>query len=359
MSVSTKNEALFWKKKEVTSFILSILVFLIHISSFAQYPSGDSAISQVNMRVAYFLKESITKFAVPMFYILSGISFFKDYDNKKYPQKIKSRVFTLFIPYVLWNTLWMVFELICSNSVISHFFVGRQPFDLTFTNVLKGIFFYTCNGPFWYVFNLIIFAIASPLIYEIIRNRYVGMVSIILLCILSLFGIHLPTAVFFSPNSIIYYMIGGLIGRHYFDFAAQKSNRGLQIGSVLFFVIYICAKNIFSPERHITNSAVEVVVFTLCSFAVWNIVDLFIDRIKPRPVFSRSFAIYAMHVNVSAIITKIVLLCLPRSEWFAIPNFMITFILTVLVINLACVFMEKYLPKVYSIFMGNRLKPKK
>ena len=45
--VST-SEALFWKKKELVSFILSILVFFIHIFSFVQYRDTGSIISAVN-----------------------------------------------------------------------------------------------------------------------------------------------------------------------------------------------------------------------------------------------------------------------------------------------------------------------
>ena len=83
-----KNDALFWKKKEFISFLLSILVFFIH-SNFAQNIVSDSFISVLNHKVSYFFSRSITQFAVPMFFMLSGISFFKDYNNKKYLTKIR------------------------------------------------------------------------------------------------------------------------------------------------------------------------------------------------------------------------------------------------------------------------------
>ena len=65
------NENIFWKKKEIVSFILSVLVFFVHISSFAQYSNTGNLISTINEKVSFFFKESITSFAVPMFYILS------------------------------------------------------------------------------------------------------------------------------------------------------------------------------------------------------------------------------------------------------------------------------------------------
>ena len=83
----------FWKKKEFVSFVLCILVFMIHISSFAPYSSSNDAVAEFNKKAAFFFKESITRFAVPMFFILSAIAFFRDYSNKKYFSKIKSRFF--------------------------------------------------------------------------------------------------------------------------------------------------------------------------------------------------------------------------------------------------------------------------
>ena len=100
----------------------------------------------------------------------------------------------------------------------------------------------------------------------------------------------------------------------------------------------------------------KAMVFSLSSFALWNIMDIFIDKIKPRKIYSNSFAIYAMHINISAIITKLVFLCFPKSEWMAIPNFIITTIFTLTIIYLICIFLQKFFPKVHAILLGNRTK---
>ena len=351
--VST-SEALFWKKKELVSFILSILVFFIHIFSFVRYRDTGSIISAVNERAAFFFKESITRFAVPMFFILSGISFFKGYDNSKYVNKIKSRVFTLVIPYLLWNVIWMLFDVVFSYTFLSRYYVGRPHFDLTFTNVLKSIFFYNCNLPFWFIFDLIIFSVAAPLVYLLVRNKYIGIASIGLLTILAMFGIGIPPSIFLYSTSIIFYLIGALIGKHYFDFVSKKSNKLMQCFSVIFLFTYITLKNVFPSQAYPFKTLSQVVIFTLSAFALWNITDIFIDKVKQRKIYSRSFAIFAMHINTSAIITKLIFQCLPKSEWMAIPNFISTVILTLFLINVICSVLEVFLPKVYSILMGSR-----
>ena len=96
MNNKIQNETLFWKKKEFISFVLSILVLFIH-SYFAPNIVNESFVSLFNHKFSFFFSRSITQYAVPMFFMLSGASFFKGYNNKKYPKKIKSRIYTLVI----------------------------------------------------------------------------------------------------------------------------------------------------------------------------------------------------------------------------------------------------------------------
>lgn len=350
----SNSDTLFWKKKEFISFLLSILVFFIH-SYFAQDTRDNSFIGIFNHRVSYFFSCSITRFAVPMFFMLSGISFFKDYSNQKYIKKIKSRLFTLVIPYLLWNTIWMLWQIFTSYSFLAKFSTG-EPYPLTFASILKGIFFYECNIPFWFIFDIIVFSFAAPLVFLIIRNKYIGIFSVIGLTIASLFGIYVPEAVFYYPMSAVFYLIGAIIGYHFFDFASKKSSKPLKIASVVFLSAYILAKNIAPQKLHIDNYLMQTVVYTLAAFSLWNIVDIFIERIKPRAIYKRSFAIYAMHLNIAIIILKIFSFCLPQSPWLEIPKFIMMITLTLLIINCLCNFCEKFSPKIYGLFMGNRIK---
>ena len=299
MKNKSQNETLFWKKKEYISFVLSLLVLFIH-TYFAPDILNDSVISTVNHKFSFFFSRSITQYAVPMFFMLSGVSFFKGYNNKKYPAKIKSRIYTLVIPYLIWNTIWMLWEIFGSYSFISKF-TESNPYPLTIESILKGILFYNCNIPFWFVFDIIIFSFAAPVLFLIIKNKYIGIASVICLSVLSLFGIHLPTDLFYYPTSIVFYLTGAIIGYHFFDYASQKSSKPIQIISTVVFLSYILAKNIVPRELHISNYLIETIVYTIAAFSLWNIMDIFIEKIKPRAIYRRSFAIYAMHLNVSIV----------------------------------------------------------
>ncbi len=350
----SKNETYFWKKKEFVSFLLSILIFFIH-SNFASNIGDGSLISVINYKVSFFFSSSITKFAVPFFFMLSGLTFFKGYDNKKYIGKIKNRFFTLVIPYLIWNTIWLAWEIFTSYSFMSKFSTG-EPFPLTLTNILKGIFFYGCNIPFWFIFDLIIFSFLAPIVFLIIKNKYVGIASVVILSVASLFGIYLPTDLFYYPMAIVFYLIGAIVGYHFFDFAAKKSSKPVQLASAIFLIAYVLAKNLVPANLQKDNYLLQVIVYTLAAYFLWNVVDGFIEELKPRAIYRRSFPIYAMHLNVGIIVLKVLSLLLPQSEWVLIPRFVIMIVLTLVIINLVCAFLEKFAPKVYGVLMGNRIK---
>jgi fucose 4-O-acetylase-like acetyltransferase len=288
--------------------------------------------------------------------MLSGMTFFKEYDNKKYLTKIRSRIHTLVIPYLLWNTVWMLWEILCSYSFISKFSAASEPYPLTFVSILKGIFFYGCNTPFWFVFDIIVFCFAAPLLFLIIKNKYIGIASVVCLSVISLFGIYMPCEVFYYPMAIVFYLIGGIIGYHYFGFISKKSSKPVHIVSLAVLCAYIIAKTFVPRHLHITNYLIETIVYTAAAFALWNVVDIFIERIKYRAIYRRSFAIYAMHLNIAIIILKVLSLLFPENPWFEIPKFAIMVVSTLVIINFVCAFLERFFPKIYSLFMGNRVK---
>jgi hypothetical protein len=153
-------------------------------------------------------------------------------------------------------------------------------------------------------------------------------------------------------------MIGAIIGKHFFGFVAKKSGKGLRWGSLAFLILYVVMKNLFPPAERTSDSILTITVYLLAAFALWNTLDIFIDRVKPRAIYGRSFPIFAIHLNLAAIITKLILIVISRNPWFAIPNFILTAVLTVLIINLICVFMERFTPRIYGVLMGNRIRKK-
>lgn len=207
----------FWKKKTMVSFYLSILVFLLHIDSFDLYKYGNDVGSNIIKSFSFFVTESFGPVAVPMFFLLSGALFFRNYTNKLYFKKLKSRFKTLVIPYLFWNSLPLI-------SLFFAFLVSKDyNGTLGSTNWFLAIFHHECNVTFWFIFDLIIFIIIAPLINVFLNNKSIAIVTLFLLILLREFGIEIPENIFFRSDSIIFYFLGCIVGKFYMVFLQNKS----------------------------------------------------------------------------------------------------------------------------------------
>lgn len=306
-----------------------------------------------------FIKNTFSRMAVPLFFIISGAVFFRDYTNDKYIKKLKSRWFSLVIPYLVWNFIGMLFQIITSYTFISNYFVGRERFVISVKNIFWAIFLHGGTPVLWFVFCLIVFVAISPLIDMIVRNQYVCCATILTLLILAQFEIGLPTDLFFSRESIIYYLIGCLIGKRYFDAFSQKSNKKTYISALLIFIITMALKVLGFRHNIYNQTFISVIILTVMGLSLWFASDMFVPYISQKPFMENSFVVYAMHLNVMSCIAKVLYLIFPKSYIWSLPNFILTTLLTLVFIQIFCVIVQKYVPKVYMVLSGNRGVPKR
>ena len=67
-----------------------------------------------------------------------------------------------------------------------------------------------------------------------------------------------------------------------------------------------------------------------------------------------SFFIYMTHVNISAIIIKLFYLAFPKGPLMSIVNFVMSALITIVVICILCNVLGKLMPKTYTILSGDR-----
>ena len=356
-----QSNDLFWKKKQILTYFLSILVFFIHISSFTYYKNADGNLSACNFVLSTLSDRTLARCAVPLYFILSGALFFRDYSNKVYLKKLKSRVFSLLIPFLCWNTLWMLFSILTSYTPLSALFRGREKFLLTLPNILEAIFHYSCNGPFWFVFELMFFVLISPVFDLLLRNKWVALAAALGILVLDWQGIGLPTQIFDSPISPAHYLIGGILGRYYFTtFTGKSSKMQVFFGSVAVFSFILVG--FFTETRWlpagllqtISNPLVFNLLMTAGALGLWFAADPILRRMKPRHCHRTSFFVFAMHINVSAVVARLCYLLLPRAQGFAIVNFLLTTLATLVIIDLFCRLLERFLPRIHGVLSGNR-----
>ena len=350
----------FWKKKTIISFILSVFVFWIHISSFGHYlfASGQGTDSAAKIFVNclnVFFSNTFVRLAVPLFFILSGAALFRDYDNKKYFSKLKTRVWSLLIPYLIWNTLGMIFEIITSYSFVSQYFAVREKFVITVPNLLAGIFFYKCNGPFWFICTLIIFVIFTPVFDLLAKNKVTSFLSLAAFVVLSQFEIPFLSTVIKGTDTLVYYMAGCILGRHFLGQFSERSSKKLLVCSACVFVLctavwFVRGMGVFDLPASLTT-----VFLTAYALSFWYAADMAdLKNRKPKPFMGDSFFVYAMHINLSAVLAKLLYMILPKGIIWSIPNFVLTTVLTLCIILVFAFVLRKYLNPLYLILSGKK-----
>lgn len=343
-----QSDSFFSTKKIHVSFLLAIMIFAIHISSLSNYNLTTSLGSKI------LFCDSITMLivnvAVPMFMILSAVMFYRNYSLEKTKDKYMSRVKTLVIPYLFWNFVWTMFQYICSYTFISNFFVGREKAQFSLCDLLQGIFFYKYS-PFWFIFDLIVFVALCPFIYTLLRNKWIGAIVIVLAAITCESGYAFLEQVLFRRDVLVYYLIGAYVGIHFYDWFTRRKNQWISIGALI-----TCIAIIFyykQPGNMLSYSFVNLCIITLYCLAFWWAFDMFPNK-NYFSFEKESFLIYAMHINVSAIIAKLIYLLLPKQDFIAPVNYILTMVLTVTFISVFAYIVDRFIPKFRILISGGR-----
>lgn len=197
------------------TFLLSILVIFVHSTHFA--PADLEAVPRTAFfstsfleKMEFFFSSFLGEAAVPGFFFLSGLLFFhKLYSSAVWFRKLRSRLFSYLLPYLLWNSgmtgLYLVF--------------GRAPFRPE--SIFEGIFLYRYNPVFWYFYQLILLTYAFPFMALFVlllqreknaRKPLLSLLSFLFPCLFLLlvyFRIDIP---FLNEDAGFYYTFGGAVG---------------------------------------------------------------------------------------------------------------------------------------------------
>lgn len=153
-------------------FPLIFLIIMLHCYSVQRLEGNHETYFKVVYPFALWLGET----GVPVFFFISGYLFFLS--KKDYQQKLRDRVYTLLIPYLLWNSILLFFYLIA--YAIGHPLVifKTNIADYNWVDYIRVFWdrgeFDRGNSapllcPLWYIRNLLVMSVLSPFLYYIIK----------------------------------------------------------------------------------------------------------------------------------------------------------------------------------------------
>lgn len=338
-------------------FILIVCVVYIHILPNVFVPITSELSGQ---NLFHFFTESFShnfcRVAVPAFFVLSGFFFFSGISETQgewtfFVRQWKKRLSSLFVPYLLWNLLYLAI-IIVKNRIFIHF--GFQTDDFYYQVKTMGLFWILwkmpIDFPLWYVRDLMCMVVLAPLFYFVIKR--LGYWGIILLGLwyFSTLETNIPG---FSSTAFFYFGLGAYFGcknKNILDVSSRFGRTALWIGIPLLVVASVLNGTVFQ----------EYLVRLFCPFGIIMLFD--IARRLPDTVIQR---LSGLSVTVFFILATHQIYILNWTKGLfgrlfgsSVLSQGVTYVFAPIVVLLVCVLafylMRHIAPRSLAISIGNR-----
>ena len=333
-------------------FPLIFLIILLHCYSTVKLP-GDHGLY---FRMVYPFSLWLGETGVPGFFFISGFLFF--HSKKHYLQKQMSRFHTLLIPYVLWNALLLGLYILAYAAGYPQDINGKSIADYTLIDYIRAFWdrgsfdkgnFVPILCPFWYIRNLLIMSVLSPIFYYTIKY-----VREVFLLIVAVWWLMTPHNAFIS-QTVLFFCLGSYFSIH--------NKKPLEV-----FIKY--------KKSYLTLCAIfaitDILVHTICVTPVnlqihrlaliFNIPALFIlaDYCCQRGYISKllsnaAFIVFSIHYPIVVVMRKACATKLgDASDLIHIPLYFVCVIIATAISVFVYMGLNKYLPRLKNILSGNR-----
>ncbi|MBO5594196.1 MAG: acyltransferase [Prevotella sp.] len=320
---------------------------------------------------------TLVTMGVPLFFMIAGYLFFfgKTFNFEVYKKKLKNRFHSLFVPYVMWNTIAILLIAIRFLPVFSSLVPGMDQVkvNLTLSGFLhtyydnfhnEGLFIYPyetlktttmpIDAPLWFVRDLMYAVLISPVLYWLIKKLKFW--AIVLWAIVAY--VISPLV---APNGTSYGMF--LDAPFFFSWGAyysiNKQNLIVEMRKLKwvpyiylpmsFLDTYLYNNNMFVHYASVPFGAITAIIFM--SYLLEKGV------VKENKLLSESsFFVFCMHMTIMWEMGKFIFVMLHlKDEPITLFLFFFGIVtLTILVCLGTYVILNKYAPKVCRLLTGGR-----
>lgn len=338
MNSSNRVCAFFRKKVALLNFVATMLIVALH-----GLPQGRYSLDISNFPVYYSIMV-LCQIGVPLFFFISGLLMYRNCTSiENVIGKLRKRIKTLLIPYLLWNTLFVGIYFILTNWHVTSSMMNMQSAFKTPFDVLVGII-NSKFTPLWFVKQLMFYVLLAPVFLLLLRNKVVFLLVFLASIIKAMnyswnlydnFWMWLPV-----------YLSGCAMG-YYHVYVARNRLRIIIMSAVLISSYLWCYMYI------------EYLFFfrIVCPLAIWLLVDwVFVDYLGKRFVVKQwmtcTFFIYCTHYFVLNVLQKIATKLFYPTPMALAFIYIFTCLSTVLFLTWISKHLSQY--KVYKVFTGGR-----
>lgn len=341
------------------NFFYSLIMICYHANAAVQFETVVSSGSLIDSILSWINQMFTGQSGTYFFMMLSAFMLYRDLTPDNAAEKVKRRVHTLLIPWILWNLIGLI---------------SYHPFGWSIQTVLLDFMMSRFCVQLWFVQALVLFLIFIPIFTRILR---VKVVRKIVVAFVFIFGYLLYTGdlslqffVAFTSEQFCLeivrmlvhlpvYCLGAYLGLNHADFIMEetyneKHQKIIVIGAIVLIIIsYLPTAGFF-----------QVICFMLRPAALWAICSKEMFTFEPKWWMQISFYTYAIHNFIIHFIGEFVRLSGIFGKQYASGTISVEFALlwricvtgiTFVLAMLSAAILIKFVPRFYEMLSGGRV----
>lgn len=159
-----------------------------------------------------------TDIAIPIFFFISGFLFFVSFSSPRdISRKLQRRVRSLLFPYLAWNMIYLI--LWCSLATLPPLhdsIVKAYGIEWNALWFIKKITIAPIAGVFWYIRTLMLFCLATPMLFLFYKRLWLILPLIVILFI----RWKAIDCSLLSTEGMLFFTLGGFAGNRNWNFQA-------------------------------------------------------------------------------------------------------------------------------------------
>jgi hypothetical protein len=300
------------------------------------------------------LNSHTTASAVPVFFLLSAYLFFYGFQLRRdLLRKYRSRLYSLVVPYSLWNVLYLVVFLMVPHIAYIQTLSAYAPLTLDWHTVLARMTSDPAAGQLWFVRDLMCFVAVAPLFACAFQHRWLACI-ILLGCLVYWQPVDCS---WLSSEGLLFYFAGGWAGYEQLNLGSFRLKSRWVAGVIVVVWLGLCLyqtiwlrQGVYSELAAKTSTVGGVVILFLLA-----------ERIRLSSLHSKLlllapyvFFIYALHTPMCKGIYKALLSVGPRNAYFGFLVYIAVPVITIVICVAAATLIRRCNGTTYSLLTGGR-----
>lgn len=345
MAEKTFRNKIYW-----FTFLFSVLVIWVHSYNAVLFLGNTKSAASL-VRLERFFGDRIAQIAVPGFFMISSYLFFRGYRPEILMRKWNSRIRSVLVPYIVWNSLYYFGYVIGSRLPYISDVIGKGKIPFGLPETVDAILNYTYNYVFWYLYQLILLILLAPLIYLAVKRVWPGIAFLAVLLAGVYLGIDLPLL---NLDALFYYSFAAFAAVHGKAVVEGVWTRKRLLAGIAFMIAGCISLGTDLPGSSLGEAASVTVVYRLLvPVGLWLTVPE--ERLfEARDFMKNNFFLYAVHFALVRLINKTGALLIPPVPVLAFLLFFFMPLFAVVLSWLAGGLIRRLMPAVWRLLNGGR-----